>query len=86
MKSRYDSNVNCKPCDNPWYKGAEISRWLGSYVHQGCKDREAAAIQSAGRVTALPEHRGRADVAPKVGVKRIRQEGLGPITFWGGRT
>lgn len=56
MKARFPGT--CKECNNPWYKDAEIARWLGSWVHDGCRTQAVATKRSEGNVTTLPVQRG----------------------------
>lgn len=61
MKSRYDSVTPCPLCGLPWAAGAPISKWLGDWVHEGCKALRRASVASGGVRTGLPDARGYAD-------------------------
>lgn len=56
MKAKFPGT--CKQCDKPWYKDAEIARWLGSWVHKECMGQAVADRRSEGQVTTLPTQRG----------------------------
>lgn len=75
MKARFPGT--CKECNNPWYKDAEIARWLGSWVHDGCRTQAVAAKRSEGSVTTLPDARGFADQPSRISSKTIRLHRIG---------
>lgn len=62
MRSRYDSREPCSLCGLPWPAGEPISKWLGGWVHEGCKAVRAASMAAEGVRTELPDARGTADL------------------------
>ena len=62
MKAKYASKEPCWLCGLPWAPGAPISKWMGDWVHEGCKAARAASVASEGVRTVLPDARGWADM------------------------
>lgn len=79
MKARYPGT--CPLCYKAWHKDALVARWLSKLVHQGCRDQEAARIQTEGSVRTLPDARGYADAKKLVTSTRIRRDRKARITL-----
>lgn len=62
MKAKYVSKEPCWLCGLPWALGAPISKWLGDWVHEGCKAARAASVALEGVRVELSDARGWADM------------------------